>query len=662
VPFVVNRARFFMAVVVILTVAAAAARMQEPQPAPLAIAITSPLGRSGLSGPIRIVARITMAKADTVLSPVQFYVDGALVGEDKDGPPYAVQWTDTNPFEPREIVVQVADSAGLTARDSVKLPPLELSDKTTISAVLLEPMVLDEKGRSVGGLTAKDFRVYENGVLQKLDIASSERVPATYTLLIDTSQSLSNRMEFVREAARRLPARLRDVDRVVVAPFAKELGAVTGPTRDAETIAGAIDAMQAGGGTAIVDSLATAASQLQSVPGRHVIVLLTDGYDEHSAKDGFARALDAVKATQATVYTIGIGGVAGISINGQELLKRIANATGGRAFFPAREFQLTEVHGLIADDVQLRYLLTYTPSNQRFDGTWREITVTTADPAHTVRVRPGYFAPSPPPIRPQLELTIRDTNRQYVDVSAADLEVLEDGVPQAIEVFQESVAPVSFVLVLDASGSMRRDAEAVKEAARAFVEALPRLDKLAVALFADKVDIAHDLTTLRQWSLDAIGKYVANGGTALYDALVTALQRLKTVEGRRVVVALTDGRDEDNPGTGPGSTSTYGDVLAALKATEATVFTIGLGPNVDRAKLEEVAQLSNGEAYFPENVSTLGAEYRRILENLRRRYVISYTSTNKAYDGAWREVVIKSRIPGLVIDSKGGYKAPDTYK
>jgi Ca-activated chloride channel family protein len=662
VSFVVNGRRFFVAFMVIVTIAAAAARTQEPQLPPLAIAITSPLGRSGLSGPIRIVARVTTAKPDVVLSPVQFYVDGTLIGEDKDGPPYAVQWVDANPFEPREIVVQVADGAGLTARDSVKLVPLELRDKATVSSVLLEPLVVDEKGRSVGGLTAADFRVFEDGVLQKLDLASSETVPATYTLLIDSSQSLSNRVEFVREAARRLPARLRQVDQVIVAPFARELGAITGPTRDADTIAGAIDAIQAGGGTAIVDSLASAASQLQAIPGRHVIVLLTDGYDEHSAKNGVESALDALKATHVTVYSIGIGGVAGISMNGQDLLKRIAHETGGRAFFPAREFQLTEVHGLIAEDVQQRYLLTYTPSNQRFDGMWREITVATSDPARTVRVRPGYFAPSPPPIRPQLELTIRDTNRQFVDVSAADLEVLEDGVPQAIEVFQEAVAPVSFVLVLDASGSMRRDAEAVKEAARAFVEALPRLDKLSVALFADKVDIAHDLTTLRQWSLDAIGKYTANGGTALYDALVTALQRLKTVDGRRVVVALTDGRDEDNPGTGPGSTHTYDDVRATLKSTEATVFTIGLGPNVDRVKLEEVAQLSNGEAYFPENVSALGAEYRRILENLRRRYVISYTSTNKAYDGAWRDVIIRSKIPGIVIDSKGGYKAPDTYK
>ena len=630
------------------------------QPAPLTIAITSPLGRSGLSGPIRIVARVS-SKPDTVLSPVQFYVDGALVGEDKDGPPYAVQWVDANPFEPREIVAQVADSSGYTARDTVKLQPLELTDKASVSSVLLEPLVVDDKGRSIGGLQGADFRIFEDGEPQKVDLASSERVPATYTLLIDSSQSLSNRMEFVRDAARRLPARLRDIDQVIIAPFARELGPVTGPTRDADTVAGAIDAIKAGGGTAILDSLASAAAQLESIPGRHVIVLLTDGYDEHSAH-GFDAALKALKATQATVYSIGIGGVAGISMGGHDLLKRIAMETGGRAFFPARDFQLTEVHGLIADDVQLRYLLSYTPTNQRFDGTWREIKVTTTNPTHVVRVRAGYFAPAPPPIRPQIELTIRDTTRQFVEVGATDLEVLEDGVEQKIEVFQESVAPLSAVLLLDSSGSMRRDAEAVMQAARGFVEALPRQDKLALALFADKVDLAHDLTTLRQWTLDAIEKYRAIGGTALYDGLLVGLEQLRKVEGRRVIVVLSDGRDEDNAGTGPGSTHSFDEVLAAVKSTRATIFPIGLGPNVDREKLEQIASLSGGEAYFPEQVSMLADDYRRILENLRRRYMISYTSTNKAYDGAWREVTIRSKRPGLVIESAGGYKAPDSYR
>jgi len=633
-----------------------AGRLVAQAPEPLLVEITSPLGRTGLAGPIRIVARVT-APDGVSISPVQFFVDGKLVGEDATAP-YAVQWTDANPYDPSEITVQVADSAGHAARDSVRLDPLVVQEKTRVSSVLLQPAVLDDTGRSIGGLRAADFRVFEDGVPQIIDTLQPDRVPATYTLLIDTSQSMSRRMAFVRDAARQLPPRLRESDQVVVAPFSRGLGLVTGPTRDQDTIAEAIDAIEPSGGTAILDSLAEAARQMDGIEGHHVIVLITDGYDEHSALH-VEESLQAIRATSATVYVIGIAGVAGISLDGEDLLRQLARDTGGRAFFPAREFQLTDVNGLIADDVQLRYLLTYTPTNQRWDGTWREIRVETTDPTHDVRARTGYFAPAPLPIQPQVELLVRDVSRGYVDIAAEDLIVIEDGVEQQIETFEAQDAPVSIALLIDASGSMRRDADAVIAAATGFVEALPGRDKLAVMLFADSAEFAHDLSTLRLWSLDAIGKYDANGGTALYDALTGSFRRLRAVEGRRAVVVLTDGRDEDNPGTGPGSVSTWDDVLEELERAQTTVFSIGLGPNVDRDKLQALADRSGGEAYYPENVATLRAEYDRILENLRRRYVISYTSTNSTHDGAWRTVEIRSTREGIVIQSPGGYFAPD---
>ncbi len=176
--------------------------------------------------------------------------------------------------------------------------------------------------------------------------------------------------------------------------------------------------------------------------------------------------------------------------------------------------------------------------------------------------------------------------------------------------------------------------------------------------FADKPVLAHDLTTIRVWSTDAIGHYQANGGTALYDALSDSLARLKTAPGRRAIVVLTDGRDENNPGTAPGSTHTLDQVLASVKDVGATVFAIGLGTKVDETTLDTLASASGGEAYFPTDVSSLDAQYHRILENLRRRYVIRYTSTNNAHDGAWRHVEIRSTRPGVVVESKNGYFAP----
>ena len=76
--------------------------------------------------------------------------------------------------------------------------------------------------------------------------------------------------------------------------------------------------------------------------------------------------------------------------------------------------------------------------------------------------RAGYFAPEPPPIRPTIEFTVQDSGRSYVDVTAEDIDVLEDDVPQKIDTFQEAVDPVSIVMALDASGSMKKSTELVK--------------------------------------------------------------------------------------------------------------------------------------------------------------------------------------------------------
>ena len=177
-------------------------------PAPLAIRITSPLGRTGTTGAIRIVAQVS-AKKDVALGAVRFYVDNALVGEDPSGPPFAVEWTDENPFEAREISVNVADSEGNVARDNITLKPLEIVERTEISSVYVETSVQDKTGRFITGLDPAVFSLAENDVAQKLDVVRAEQLPATYTLLIDSSQSMSRRIDFVRDAATPLSTLLR---------------------------------------------------------------------------------------------------------------------------------------------------------------------------------------------------------------------------------------------------------------------------------------------------------------------------------------------------------------------------------------------------------------------------------------------------------------------
>jgi Ca-activated chloride channel family protein len=624
---------------------------------PLTVRITSPLGRTGTLGRVRIVAQVGHAD-DTPPQSVKFFVNRTLVGEDGEGPVYAVEWSDDNPFEATEITVEATDSSGRTARDAVRLEPYEIVDEARVISVLLEATVQDAQGRFVAGIGADRFALEENGVRQKLDVARPETLPATYTLLVDSSQSMARSVGFLREAAGRLAFHLRPQDKVLVVPFSRTLGAVTGPTADRATIVEAIAHVEPGGGTAILDSLPAAGRLVSAMEGRHVIILVTDGYDEHSVTT-FADAIAGVQSSGSTVYVIGIAGTAGISIKGQRMLKEIAASTGGKAFFPARDEQLPAVHERVVSDVSNRYLITYTPTNQNTDGAWRAISLATGNPAHKVRTKPGYFAPKPPPVHPILEFTITDAARRHLAVSRDDLTIVEDGVEQRIETFQEATSPVSIVLALDESGSMRKAADAVKAAATSFVAALRPEDKLGVMRFSDAAVLDRDPSTARSDSLKTIDAYTPRGGTALYDAINESLVRLKSIEGRRVAVVLTDGRDENNAGTGPGSVTTFDQLLKTLRETQATVFTIALGSNVDRERLERIATESAGESYFPETVEALPAEYARIIEDLRRRYIVSYTSTNAARNGAWRPVDIRTSLTGVTVRSRGGYFAPE---
>ncbi len=619
------------------------------------VQITSPLGRTGVVSKVRIVAQIRVPQ-DRAPIHAWFYVDGKLVGEVNQGPPYAVDWVDENPFEQREIVVQAQDARGQTASDTVVLKPFEITDQSEVTSVLLEAGVYDEHGRFVAKLDPSSFVVRENGEPQKTDTVAQQSVPTTIVLLVDNSQSMGRRMDFVRAAAERLGDALSQHDKIIVVPFNKALGTITGPTNDAKTIGEAIAAMHGEGGTAIVDALLESTGLFKGAEGRRAVILITDGYDEHSTGD-FGEVVKKAQEEQIGVYIVGIGGVAGISLKGERMLRELAEKTGGSVFFPLRETMLRDVSDAVSIDVYGRYLISYTPSDRKKDGTWRAISVEVPGD-YRVRTREGYFAPSPPPIRPTLEFTVRNSADEYLNVAPGDVEVLEDGIVQKVDTFQEAVEPVSMVLALDSSGSMVKAADAVKQAARDFVGIVRPEDSLALMMFADNPTFAHTLATNRQWTLDAIDDYKPLGGTALYDTLYNALMTLKTVEGRRAIVVLTDGKDENNPGTAPGSEHTIAEVLDLLKTVNAVVFPIGLGTKVEHDVLQRLAAESGGTAYFPTDVSLLDAQYREVVENLRRRYVISYTSSNGMHDGSWRKVEIRSRIAGLQITTRGGYFAP----
>ena len=199
-------------------------------------------------------------------------------------------------------------------------------------------------------------------------------------------------------------------------------------------------------------------------------MLITDGYDENS-RDRLDEVLAALKAADVIVYTMAIGGVPGVSLQGEQMLRGIAAADRRpRVLSLERQGGRRGVRTAIAEDAQHRYRVTYTPANQRHDGAWRAIRLETRTPHYTGgRPRRLHVARRPSRSRRRWSSPSRTSPRQHVEVGRDDLTVLEDGVPQKVESFHESVAPVSVMLALDASGSMTSVVPAVQEAAHTFV-------------------------------------------------------------------------------------------------------------------------------------------------------------------------------------------------
>ena len=126
--------------------------------------------------------------------------------------------------------------------------------------------------------------------------------------------------------------------------------------------------------------------------------------------------------------------------------------------------------------------------------------------------------------------------------------------------------------------------------------------------------------------------------------MTDSLQRIKSAEGRRVVVVMTDGRDENNAGNGPGSTHSLDDVLKLVKDSGAMVYAIGLGTQPgSRGRCSRSLTCRAAGPSFRRTSADLPGEYRRVIDDLRRRYVIGYTSTHIQRDGSWRKVEIRIR-------------------
>lgn len=265
-------------------------------------------------------------------------------------------------------------------------------------------------------------------------------------------------------------------------------------------------------------------------------------------------------------------------------------------------------------------------------------------------------------------VTVTDKKgRLITDLTTADFEIREDGRRQTIRYFSiaggetgDAAPELHLGVLLDVSGSMAEDIGFTRTAAIKFLNTLVDAVDITLVDFDTEVrgarygqrDFARLVERIRQQKL---GTY-----TAMYDAIGVYLDGADQQEGRTIMILYTDGGDTR-------SAMRFGDVVDLLKASDVTVYAIGALEHQSEAVrsrqrmiLQQIADATGGQAYFPMSVKELDKIYEQVLAEVRAQYTMGYVSTNEKTDGAWRKVEIRVTRPDakdLKIRSRKGYFA-----
>ncbi len=261
--------------------------------------------------------------------------------------------------------------------------------------------VTDDDDQLFTGLTADDFRVFEDEVLQTISNFDSETdLPLTIALLIDTSGSIRDRLRFEQEAAIEFfySTIERRRDQGMLVAFDSGVDLIQDFTDNPEELSEAVRKIRAGGGTSLYDAIYLSISErmVTQPEGRRVIIVISDG-DDNSSRYSMTETLEVAQRNNVAIYTISTNSSANFETRaqrrGDETLATFAEETGGRAFFPLRLEQLAVNFQEISYELRAQYTLAYIPTNLTRDGSYREIEVEPVDDDFEVKARRGYYAP-----------------------------------------------------------------------------------------------------------------------------------------------------------------------------------------------------------------------------------------------------------------------------
>lgn len=259
--------------------------------------------------------------------------------------------------------------------------------------------VTDEKDHPIGNLKKDNFRIFEDRMEQKISVFKHEDLPISLGLVIDNSRSMEPRKERLDAAALSFVRKSNPDDETFIVHF-DDTARMDRDFTDSiplleETLAG----VKPYGQTAIYDALILALEHMQSAKHmKKAILLFTDGID-NSSKYTLSEAVEATKRAGVSVYPVGLLSQSG-GQKAEDALIRIAEASGGRAYFPQTIDEARLYMERVARDLREQYTLGYFPSNPSHNGAWRSVRIEVVPPAGVpasvklnANYRHGYYGP-----------------------------------------------------------------------------------------------------------------------------------------------------------------------------------------------------------------------------------------------------------------------------
>jgi Ca-activated chloride channel homolog len=297
---------------------------------------------------------------------------------------------------PRTQLMAAAKPDGASEPVSSNILPII---RKSVDLVLVSVTVTDPMQRLVTGLSADNFQVFENKQRQEIKHFSSEDAPVSLGIIVDTSGSMTNKMDRVREAVKQFCDSANPQDEFFVMTFADEPRILHGFSDSPGDIEGKLLFAKPRGRTALLDAIYMGIRKMREAKySRRALLIISDGGDNHSRySEGELKS--AVKESDVMIYAIGTFDRNVPTLEemlGPELLSDIAEITGGRAFILDDLVQMPVLARRIGMELRTQYVLGYRPRNPPHDGKWHKICVRLKLPKKwpylQAKAKTGYYA------------------------------------------------------------------------------------------------------------------------------------------------------------------------------------------------------------------------------------------------------------------------------